>query len=256
MANQADKVISNSSEQTLTAVRLGWLTVEVFSRLRRVAQSSYKPEPPLGDVHRRFSFSDRRLNEHNALLLAKDQLEYTLTKLNLALPAPPLPKDKEWNRLLTGQANLDELQGKLDDWGTKVWMVLSTENELTGRVFTYGGSLADTYWQTTILEPAGAVELLRAQRLEYIAARLDNIANYLPLYTAQALHHTLYKWRIQKRIERMGTAEKKEILKRLEAQAKVWRDLLFGSRSADSYLTNEDRRLIAGGHLAQPSFWG
>jgi hypothetical protein len=247
MTNQTDKVTSTGSEQILTAVRLGWLTVEVFSRLRRAVQSSYKPEPQSGDVNRRFSFSDRSLNEYNALLLAKDQLEYTLTKLALSIPTHPLPKGEEWERLLTGQADLNELQSKLDDWGTKVWMVLSTENELTGRAFTYGGSLADTYWQTTILEPKGAAELLRSQRLEYIAARFDNIANYLPLYTAQVLHHTLYKWRIQKEIEQMNASEIKPYLKRLESQTKVWRDLLFGSRSADSYLLTKDYRFIAMG---------
>ena len=41
----------------LLAVRLGWLTVEVFGRLRHYVQSKHGPEKQPGNALRRFDFS-------------------------------------------------------------------------------------------------------------------------------------------------------------------------------------------------------
>jgi hypothetical protein len=90
--------------------------------------------------------------------------------------------------------------------------------------------------------------LLRPRRLEYIAHRFDGIAHNLPPYTARVLHHTLYRWRdTYEHLKALDLAGKKQVLKRLESQAGVWHYLLFGGRSAQSYLTAEDRRLISWG---------
>jgi len=48
----------------------------------------------------------------------------------------------------------------------------------------------------------------------------------------------------------LGAEKQRRVRQRLEAQAKVWYDLLFGRRSAESYLTLQDRRRIGWGALA------
>lgn len=244
MVDQTNKPLSSHPNQVLTAVRLGWLTVEVFGRLRRYKQSGHQLQERRGDAARRFDFSDRALSQEDGLLLAVDQLRRTLAKLNLSLPAPPLPPGNELNSLLMAELKLDSLQGQLDGWSTQVWLALSTEDEIVGRGFTYGGSLADTYWYTDVLGPDDFADLLRPQRLEYIAARFNSISGHLPAYVAHVLNYSLHKWRDRGQIERLEAASRKKALKRLESQAKVWHDLLFGSRTADSYLLTRDRRLI------------
>jgi hypothetical protein len=238
-----------STDQVLFAVRLGWLTVETFGRLRRYARLGYKLEEIPGDANRRFSFSDRSLSERNEFFFAVDQLQRTAARLDPDLPPCPLPRHEQLDQLLSGKLDLDACQSQLDHWSTQVWGALSTEDELTGRGFTYGGSLADTYWHTDILGPDRFAELLRPQRLEYLAARFDSIAEHLPHYAAPILHHTLYKWRDQGQINKLDTTGKKRALKQLESQAKVWHDLLFGSRNAESYLLTMDDRLITAGTI-------
>jgi hypothetical protein len=123
-------------------------------------------------------------------------------------------------------------------------VALSTEDDVLGRAFTYGGSLADTYWHAEALGADRFSRLLSAERLEYIAQRFESIAESLPPYTAQILRHTLYQWRSETQIEALDSEGKKAVLKRLASQTKVWHDLLFGGRSAESYLTEGDRRRI------------
>ncbi|MBI1882199.1 MAG: hypothetical protein HYR94_28840 [Chloroflexi bacterium] len=244
MTDQSNSTLSANTNPVLLAVRLGWLTVESFGRLRRYARSGYKLEDTHGDANQRFSFSDRSLSEHDELFFAIDQLHHTAARLKSELPPCPLPAEDKLAQLLASRPDLDACQGALDDWSREVWTTLSTEDEMTGRGFTYGGSLADTYWHTDVLGPDHFADLLRPQRLEYIAARFDSIADHLPQYTAHVLHHTLYKFRDQGQIARLDPAGRKHALKLLESQAKVWHDLLFGSRSADSYLLALDRRWI------------
>ena len=50
--------------------------------------------------------------------------------------------------------------------------------------------------------------------------------------------------------ERNGPRRQERLLERLEAQVKVWRDLLFGQRQAASYLTPGDQRQVAWGAAA------
>jgi hypothetical protein len=61
----------------------------------------------------------------------------------------------------------------------------------------------------------------------------------------------VHKWRIGGEVEALGNEESRErVLRRLATQAKVWRDLLFGNRSAESHLALKDRRRISWGALA------
>jgi hypothetical protein len=226
----------------LLAVRLGWLTVEVFGRLRHYVQSRHGPEKQTGNALRRFDFSSRNLSEYDALLLAQDQLNRTATRLDPSLPTIPIPTLDDVDH---ADADLNTLQGVLDDWSTEIWIALSAKDDITGRAFTYGGSLADTYWHAGVLGPRGFGELLRPNRLEYLAHRFDGIALHLPTYTARVLIYTLYKWRgAYEHLKTSDLAGKKQVLKRLESQAGVWHYLLFGERGAESYLSAEDRRFV------------
>jgi hypothetical protein len=228
------------------AVRLGWLTVETIGRLRRYARSGFKLEDPPGNANQRFGFSDRSLSEHDEFFFAVEQLHHTTARLKAELPPCPLPaQENKLAQLLVSKPDLDACQGQLDDWSREVWISLSTEDEMIGRGFTYGGSLADTHWHSDVLGSDGFGELLRPQRLEYLAARFDSIAAHLPQDTARVLHDTLYKFRDNGQIAQLDAAGKRQALKRLESQAKIWHDLLFGSRSADSYLLAPDRRWIS-----------
>lgn len=146
---------TDSPDRVLLAVRLGWLTVEVFGRLRHYMGSMRTSETHVGNASKRFDFSSGALSEYSTLLLAMAQLNRTATRLDLGLPDIPLPARNE-----IGQVDLNSLQGALDDWSTDVWVALSTEDDIIGRAFTYGGSLADTYWHAAVLGPRGFGELL------------------------------------------------------------------------------------------------
>jgi hypothetical protein len=246
---QANLSSSSGANPVLLAVRLGWLTVESFGRLRRYARSGYKLDDTPGDANQRFGFSDRTLSEYDELSFAVDQLHRTAARLKPELPPCPLPIQDKLAQLLASRPDLNAFQGALDDWSREVWTTLSTEDEMTGRGFTYGGSLADTYWHADVLGPDRFADLLRPQRLEYIAARFDSIGGHLPQYTARVLHYTLYKFRDRGQPARLDSAGKKRALKLLGTQAKVWHDLLFGSRNADSYLQAADRRWITLGAI-------
>jgi hypothetical protein len=240
----------NRPNRVLLAVRLGWLTVEVFGRLRAYLQSSRRRKPGPPDASRRFDFSDRSLTLRQAIFMAVGQLRYAAEGWGPEVPPLPLPPDDELEQELDGGLDLDALGEVLNKWSTQVWIALSAEDDVTGRAFTYGGSLADTYWYAAALGPEQFSRLLRRQRLEYIAQRFDSIADRLPSYTAGVLHHTLYKWRDEGQIEALSTEDRKKVLRRLESQVKVWHDMLFGGRSAESYLTRQDRLGVTWGSLA------
>jgi hypothetical protein len=80
-----------SANPVLLAVRLGWLTVESFGRLRRYARVGYTLAETPGNANQRFGFSDRSLSEHDELFFAVDQLHHTAARLNSELPPCPLP---------------------------------------------------------------------------------------------------------------------------------------------------------------------
>lgn len=235
--------------RVLAAVRLGWLTVEAFGRLRRFARSNRTPRSYKGDARKRFKFSNRELTDEESLHLATDELRYLASSFEPELPPVPIPDHEGLHQAAATAQGLDELHGKLDKWGKHVWVKFAIGDELLGRAYTYGGSLADTYWHSDASTPDNLSTLLREQRLEYIAARFESIGDHLPPHVAQILHHTLYKWRIQKELD-SNRYDKKRVLRRLESQAKVWHDLLFDSRTADSYLTRSDYRRINWGTAA------
>jgi hypothetical protein len=178
-----------------------------------------------------------------------DQLWHTAAVLVPDLE-PTFPLSAQELQRQVADIDLDAVHVSFDQWSKDVWMALMVEDELAGRAFTFGGSLADTYWYVDGRGPDGLDRVLRSQRLEYIAARFTRIGDHLPPYVADVLQYTLYKWRIEEELAAMDTEEKSQVLDRLAAQVKVWRDLLFGRRSAESLLGLQDRRRVLWGALA------
>jgi hypothetical protein len=81
----------------------------------------------------------------------------------------------------------------LDDWSKQVWGLLNVDNGVMGRAFVYGGSLANTYWYTTMVwsEDKTVADFLNPYRLSAIATRFEIIAEALPPYLANVLEYSL-----------------------------------------------------------------
>ena len=234
----------HSNDKVIEAARLGWLTVEAFGRLRRRARARGGGRQAQSKATNRFTFSDRSLSSLDEITLAVDQLQQTAAAL-VPDHQPTLPLTAQEVERQLANSDLDTLHADLDDWSKRVWMALTVEDELAGRAFSFGGSLADTYWYTDGRGPAELERTLRSQRLEHVAARSDRLRDHLPPHVADVLQYTLLKWRIGEEAKTLTDKEKERVLKRLMAQAKVWRDLLFGRRSAESLLTRKDRQRIS-----------
>ena len=234
-----------STDQILLSIRLGWLSVEAFGRLRRWARSGRKPSPMIGKAAQRFNFSDRDLSLHDQLICTLKQLKSTATQLVPDLPSffPDDPvKLLDWSK-----QDVQSLWNEFENWSREVWIYLQIRDPLAGQAFTYGGGLADTYWHADGVGGNQLQDLLRSQRLEAITVRFDSIAEYLPDCAAEVIHKNLYRWRIAGRLKDLDEQMKKRLLTRLEAQAKVWYDLLFGLQQAQDYLRREDRSWVAWG---------
>lgn len=233
------------SDPILVSVRLGWLTVEAFGRLRRWTRSGRQPSPTSIGASHRFTFSDRDPTLYEQLLITLQQLEETAIQLAPEYP-PPIPENPE-DLLAKAKNNMDASWLDFENWSRVIWNTLQIQDPLSGLAFTSGGSLADTYWHAESAGHGELKDLLRSQRLENIAFRFDSIAEFLPDHTAQVIYYTLYRWRMADRLKDLDDQQKKHLLDRLEAQAKVWCDLLFGRQRAEDYLTGSDRRLITWG---------
>jgi hypothetical protein len=232
----------------LTAIQTGWLSVEAFGLLRRYARHGKLPSPEKIDPERRFKFSERVPNLYTQLIISLQELRITSARLIPELP-PPIPDDLS-QLLLEAKADITPLWERFDGWSSQVWNTLQVSEPLAGQAFTCGGDLADTYWYA---QGAGADKLagmLRSFRLSYMAERVDDLADHLPIHVAQAIHHSLARWGIGERVNGLDKEQQKRILDRLESQLKVWRDLLFGLRNPDSYLTPHDKRRITWGAVA------
>jgi len=79
---------------------------------------------------------------------------------------------------------------------------------------------------------------------------VNDLAPHLPEHAAQAIRDSLEQWGIGETVKKMDSDSQDRLLVRLESQVKVWRDLLFGLRQANSYLTPRDQRQIAWGAVA------
>jgi hypothetical protein len=199
---------------------------------------------------------------YQEVVIALERLQTKSTQLN---QKPPASIQKDHNELLQevrkkaeGSArSRDPFEGKVindiwlefEDWSRDIWNELQVTDPLAGRAFTFGASLADTYWhadgEDLVEDSYKDLEgLLRKYRLDEIIARFDSIADHLPAYAADVIHHSLIHWQIADRLRSMQNDEKAKVLSRLKAQAKVWRDILFGLQRPEGYLREADRRRI------------
>jgi hypothetical protein len=251
MDTSATTTTQEPTNRVLVAVQLGWLSVESFGLLRRYARHGKPPSLEKTDASRQFNFTERAPNLYEQLLISLHSLRATAAQVVPDWP-PPIPADPLdlLEAVKADKGSLDRYWGEFERWSWEVWNTLQIRNPLIGQAFTCGGDLAATYWYP---QGAGAdklAETLRSHRLRYVAERVDDLAENLPDRAAQVIHHGLDRWSIGEMVKGMDADGQKRALERLEAQVKVWRDLLFGLRQAGSYLRARDRRRVAWGALA------
>lgn len=219
-------------QKTLNSLRLGWLTVEVYGRIRRLR--SYKDITR--DDKRRFDFSNRELPRVEELFLAIEFLKQTHTQIGYDLPEIPASLVTRGDDLKSWKKKLDlgELHRDFEIWSKAVWAILSVEDGELGQAFTFGGSLADTYWHSDL---DASLHLVRPGRLFGISKRAAWLAESLPSYLGDILKYSLRYW-----AKTNQNASEKVSLP--YNQKKVWSDLIYGFRSPESYLPRKDQRKI------------
>lgn len=246
MDKQTETRGSANEIDILTAAQLGWLVVETFGRLRKSRRSIKASKTQKAGQIRRFAFSDNELTSLDELSWSVAQLNHRVGRFKtIKLPPLPLARGHKLERLLVEEFDMDALYEKWDGWSKQVWGLLTIENGVMGQAFTAGGSLADTYWHTIMVwsDEKEVATLLSPGRLGRIAVRFEIIAQShqpFPTHFANVVGYSLHKWCDVSWKE----VDKDKLKDRLEAQQEVWRDLLFGRRSAESYLTPEDYRRI------------
>ena len=229
------------------ALQAGWLAVEAFGLLRQYARYG-RPAAGKSDPKRGFNFTQREPTLEVQLITALQRLKAVSAQLVPDLP-PPIPPEPA-ALLAEAKQALDPLWAQFDQWSSQVWISLQASNPLAGQAFTCGGDLANTFWYAKAAGADKLADLLRSHRLEYIAERLADLSAHLPEHAVEAIRHSLAGWGIGEQVSNQAPDFQKRLLIRLEAQVKVWRDLLFGLRSTESYLTTRDRQRMRRGALA------
>jgi hypothetical protein len=150
-------------------------------------------------------------------------------------PSIPLPAGNELlQKLESTDLDLDLLQDQLDVWSKAIWGLLNTRNGAAAQAFFYGGSLANTYWYTTIVwtNSRKRAEFLNKYRLDYLATQFELISGILPEYVGESIANSLRKWATAD----LQAEDQSSLKSRLEVQQKVWRDLLFEIRRPETFL--------------------
>jgi hypothetical protein len=147
----------------------------------------------------------------------------------------------------------------LEQWSLGAQGVLLSEEEMNVKAFSYGASLADTYWYMsyppkTTSETDNRVarekwqKLLRPERMNTQSERIDELSNYLEPYVAVALKHSIKKWGIAGSLKVLGDKltpkDEQEMMQALESQAFIWRDIILGLRRPVDYLNRRDKILV------------
>jgi hypothetical protein len=235
---------STNKNNTLAAMQLGWLLVEAFGRLARYERSTKKPVMRKGEKTRPFAYSVNESLSLDELVWSANQLHALYQSIELP-ERPPLPllREKELiKKLEGGGVDLDVLQGELDVWSKKVWGLLNAQYGQAAQSFFFGGSLANTYWHTTIAWSDEKVlqEFLNQYRLDYLATQIEFISDELPAYLAETLANTLRKWSA---ID-LRAVDRVKLKERLDVQQNVWRNLLLEKHTPESYLRSKHYQSI------------
>ncbi|MEQ9364584.1 MAG: hypothetical protein RIF32_10085 [Leptospirales bacterium] len=235
-----------SADLVLQALRLGYLTVEAYSRLK--SRINRKRRAPAPNPDRRFEFTKpNRQSQYYQALRTAGQLSAQARGLDLE--APPIPTAEKLKEIL--RQGLDEAAGlkihrDLDDWAQQVELSLSLRNETAARAFGFGGSFASTYWDgyaaAADQQPKKYGSLLDPGRLQKTAERLESLREHLPPYWLEALGYALKRWSIGEKVRRFESFEPRK--RGLESQMTIWRDMLFGRRPPESFLSLPARNRV------------
>lgn len=237
---------SGSTNVVLQAYRLGYLTVEAYSRLK--SRDNRKPKRLAPDPNRRFEFAQPgEQSQYYQILRTAGQLHAQARALDLE--PPPLPTEQELKDLL-GSENFSEsrleLHDRVDDWAQDAEVKLSLENEEAAQAFVFGGSFASTYWhgyKIPVDQTANEyADLLSAYRLRQTVERLEFLREHMPLYFIESVGYSMKRWSIGKKIKSFESFDPENT--RLESQMTIWRDMLFGRRPPETFLTIRMRNHI------------
>ena len=300
-----------TAQQVRLALRLGWSISEVCGRIHKGAYFRKPQERLPGETLPRLSFSDRGFTEAQRLWLTSRCINALTTALLKELgvgqggseemiprPIRDLPQrikshiDDPHAVPLPAEQELYEL---FEDWSADFSVTLNVYSGLLNLAFTFGASLADTYWYMRPARrfgrgksPESWHELLIRQRLTEIIRRARRLEPYLPPGVGAALRHSLWEWGVAQELERhqgrvriayprlyrwrfirwvreirahrmakrwvgkvgeerfvaLERDEEKGIYRNLRRQAKVWGDLIHGSREPRDYLLPSDWRQV------------
>jgi hypothetical protein len=300
-----------TAQQVRLALCLGWSISEVYGRIHKGAYFRKPRERLSGETPPRLSFSDREFTEAQRLWLTSRRITALTTALlkelgmgqgeseeMLPRPIRNLPrrvKSHIDDPHAVPRPTEQELYELFEDWSADFSITLNVYSGLLSLAFTFGASLADTYWYMRPARrfgrgksPESWHELLIRQRLTEIIRRVRRLEPYLPPGVGPALRHSLWEWGIAQELERhrgqvriayprlyrwrfmhwvrriranrmakrwvgkvgeerfvvLKRGEEKGIYRNLKRQARVWSDLIHGSREPREYLLPSDWRQV------------
>jgi len=153
----------------------------------------------------------------------------------------------------------------------QAWALLLARNELAARAFSYGASIGDTFWfmrrpnaaQLAESERETWVGLLRPARLTEQSERIGELEAHLSPYVALTLKHGLLKWGVAGQLRRYARAGagagnkpvlqpdiERKLFSALSSQTRIWRSIILGERTPESYLEPRDLSWIGLLHAA------
>jgi hypothetical protein len=247
MSDDLDRKVQN-------AFSLGWIISEVYSQLRRSKPTSRWVLDSPSQKNRRFDFSTRRPVKIEEIFLSIDIFHNTANQLGIDCSeiTKLLPNRNEGFSTWKSRTSMSNLHKEFEIWSKAAWSRLTAEKEIYGQVFSYGASIADTYWFNDI-KPT---EVSTSDRLFVESRRMAWLSAYLPVFQIDILQHSLRAWaRFNKKYDDPSlltrwwrTLRKIKVEQDLEKvnedQHEIWRNLVLGFRSPESFLRIGDRRKI------------
>lgn len=260
--------------EVVRALRLGWLTSEIYGLVRHGALNYASRRLPPQERTGRLYISDRDLK--NEVLRLELGLRALLRLAELLKVYDPAKEKTPLHSLATqmleflteprsGQAlALGEVRAYLEAWSMDAWGILIARNESAARAFSYGASIGDTFWFMRRPKPERLAEsdretwegLLRHGRLKEESERIGELAANLPPYVAVALKHSLSRWGIAGELKKYTRTDgedqesilepdvEKKMYSALSAQARIWRSIILGERTPENYVTPRDESRI------------
>lgn len=170
----------------------------------------------------------------------------------------------------------------LEPWSRKIGTELATQSDQAALAFRAGGQVADTYWFMRGEEHYGEPrdenkqdswhQLLNHKRLVPIIEEVKRFDRELPPLVGECLRFSLYRWMIAHDLEykrdrlelvrdeeekssgvprekggilkQIEPEDEKQIVDRLADQAKVWQELILGTRPPESFLNQRARQAV------------